>query len=123
MHWLRLVLCAAIASEVFLRLPIMATLRDAQTAAQKSALLLSSKRISDHWKERMLPVYARIIATSSLLFFALLCAALLPVVIAGLTYPGGMRIWTGLLLQPVNMLVLFALSVGYITLRVRLGRG
>jgi hypothetical protein len=123
MHWLRLVLCAVLASELFLHLPIMATLQKAQGAARKSARILPSKRISDHWKERMLPVYARIIATNSVLFFVLLCVALIPVVLAGFTIPGGLLVWMGLLLQPLNMLVLFAVSVGYITLRLRLGRG
>jgi hypothetical protein len=123
MHWLRLIVAALAASELFLRLPILPALDKAREAAMKSARLLPSKRISDHWKERMLPVYARIIATSSLTFFGLLCAALLPVALMGMLDPDGIAAWVSSLLQPRNMLALFVISASYIALRLRFRRG
>jgi len=123
MHWLRLILAAVLASELLLRLPLPETIRRANGAARKSARLLQSRRISDHWKEKMLPAYAMTIAANSLLFFALLCVVVLPVVLIGFSDPGGMGGWLAALVQPVNIAVLCAVSILYVILRSRLRRG
>lgn len=122
MPWIRLLLSAVVASELLVRLPLMPTIRKARGAAEKSARLLRSRRVSDHWKERMLPVYAGVIARNSAVFFGLLCAAILPVALFGIGHPGGLGGWIAALMQPVNLAVLFGLSVLYLVVRSRVVR-
>lgn len=122
-HWLRLLVAAILASELFIRLPLWQTVRTASLAAEKSQRLLRSKRISDHWKERMLPRYALTLGTKSVVFFALLCLAVTPVVLVGLTDPAGIKAWLAGLMSAGDLTGLFVLSLGYIALRVRLFRG
>lgn len=121
--WLFVVAAGVLASEAFLRLPLIPAIRSVTRTAQKSGKVLSSKRISDHWKERVLPRYSLVIGRGSILFFLLLCLALLPVALLGLIYPGGAGAWFAALLRPVVILVLCVVSIGYIMLRTRIAGG
>ncbi len=123
MQWLLILVAAVLASEAFLRLPLMPAIRRANRAAARSVRTLRSARISDHWKERMLPVYALTIARNSVLFFALLCLAVLPALLLGVLLPGGITAWLALLIRPLNLLLLCGLSVLYLVIRTRLARG
>lgn len=116
--WLYVVIAGVLASEAFLRLPLIPTITKVSATARKSSKVLASKRISDHWKETVLPRYSLIIGKGSVLFFLMLCLALLPVAIMGLIYPGGIGAWTHELLRPLVILVLCVVSIGYIMLRV-----
>ena len=120
MNWLVLVLAAVAACELFLRLPLLATIRVATGTAAKAQKLLRSKRTSDHWKERMLPVYAGKIAGNSLKFFLYLCIILAVVVLFGLVAPGGITAWVGFLARPLVILLLCLLSIPYMLLRSRM---
>jgi hypothetical protein len=122
MTLIMLLLSAVVASELLVRLPLLPAIGRARAAAQKSARLLRSKRVSDHWKEKMLPVYAAVIARNSVIFFGLLCAAILPVALFGFGYPGGPGGWLAALMQPVNLAVLFGLSILYIIARTLVAR-
>ena len=122
MNWVLLFLAAVVACELFLRLPLMATIRKAAGAAGKAQKLLGSKRISDHWKERMLPVYAGKIAGNSLKFFVYLCIVLAAVVLFGLVAPGGIAGWVGFLARPLVILVLCLLSIPYMVARSRMAK-
>jgi hypothetical protein len=115
--WLFVVAAGVLASEAFLRLPLIATIKRVTETAQKSGKVLGSKRISDHWKERVLPRYSLIIGKGSIVFFLMLCLALLPVALLGLVYPGGLGVWVEELLRPLVILVLCAVSIGYIMIR------
>ncbi len=115
--WFLVVGAALLASECFLRLPILRQLADVTATARKAMTLLKSSRISDHWKERVLPAYSLRIGKGSVAFFLLLCLALLPVLLAGLIYPGGLWAWTQALMRPMVILVLCAVSLAYIWLR------
>ena len=55
MLWLFVLIAAVAASEAFLRLPLLPVIRRVTETARKSGRVLTSKRISDHWKERVLP--------------------------------------------------------------------
>ena len=122
MNWVVLILAAVVACELFLRLPLMLTIRTATGAAAKAQRLLGSKRISDHWKERLLPVYAGKIAGNSLKFFLYLCIVLAAVVLFGLVAPGGIAAWVGFLARPLVILVLCLLSIPYMVLRSRMAK-
>ena len=120
MNWLLLVLAAVVACELFLRLPLMATIKQATSTAAKASAVLRAKRVSDHWKERILPVYAGKIAANSLKFFLYLCVILGAVVVFGLVAPGGLVGWIGFLARPLVILVLCALSIPYMIVRSRM---
>ena len=121
--WLYVLIAGVLASEAFLRLPLMPTIREVSATARKSGRVLSSKRISDHWKERVLQRYSLVIGKGSVLFFLMLCLALLPVALLGLIYPGGLSAWAEALMRPLVILVLCVVSIGYIVVRVKAGGG
>lgn len=60
-------LAAILVVEIALASPLIKLLGALAAHGRKSLLLISSKRISDHWKERMLPVYALRMLRASLL--------------------------------------------------------
>lgn len=123
MLWIFVVIAAVAASEAFLRMPLLPVIRRVTATARKSGRVLASKRISDHWKERVLPRYSWIIGKGSVQFFGLLMLALVPVAVLGLIYPGGLAAWSAALMRPMVILVLCLVSVGYIWLRLRVVRG
>ena len=91
---------------IFLRLPLMQQVNIVVGTAQRSAATVRSKRISDHWKEIVLPAYSLRIAGTLRYFFLLLCMAVLPVALAGLAAPGGMAHWLKLLMRPFAIAIL-----------------
>jgi hypothetical protein len=118
-----LLIAAALASELLLRLPLLGQVRHLLTATRKSAATIRSSRISDHWKERVLPAYSLRMGLHSVLFFLLLCLVASPVVAMGLAASDGMGGWLGLLMRPWAIALLCAASVLYVVARVRLRRG
>lgn len=120
---LLLLLAAVLASEVLLRLPLLAQVRHIASVTRKSAATIRSSRISDHWKERVLPAYSLRMGTHSVLFFLLLCLVASPVMAMGLVASDGMDGWLDLLMSPWALALLCAGSVLYIAVRIRLSRG
>ncbi|PKP73029.1 MAG: hypothetical protein CVT84_15690 [Alphaproteobacteria bacterium HGW-Alphaproteobacteria-6] len=119
MIWLLVILAAILASEALWRLPLMARVREVTAASRKAGRVLASKRISDHWKERVLPAYAWRIGRGSVGFFVLLCLGLLPAALPGLVLPGGLAAWATLLMRPAVIALLCAVSLGYLWIRSR----
>jgi hypothetical protein len=122
MHWIFVVIAGVLASEAFLWLPLLPVIRKVTATAQKSGKVLRSSRISDHWKERILPSYAWVIGKGSVMFFAMLMIALAPVALLGLVYPGGLAAWGSVLLRPTVIVVLCIVSIAYIWLRLKVVR-
>lgn len=122
MLWPLLILAAVLASEALWRLPLVAEIRAVGLAARRSAHVLASRQVSDHWKERVLPAYAWRIGSGSVRFFGLLCLGLLPVVLIGLAFPGGLAAWGAALMRPTAIAVLCLASLVYLWLRARLFR-
>ncbi|SPH23650.1 hypothetical protein DEA8626_02716 [Defluviimonas aquaemixtae] len=122
MIWIYVLVAAALASEAFLRLPLIPVIRRVTETSRKSSRVLTSKRISDHWKEKILPSYAWVIGKGSVQFFAMLCLALLPVAALGLIFPGGMSAWVAALMRPAVIAVLCIGSILYIWLRLKVAR-
>lgn len=122
MIWLFVVLAGVLASEAFLRLPLLPVIRKVTTTAQKSGRVLKSKRISDHWKERILPSYSWVIGKGSIQFFLMLMLALAPVALLGLAFPGGMAAWGEALLRPSVIGALCVVSILYIWIRLKVKR-
>jgi hypothetical protein len=118
-----LVVSAMLGSEIFMRLPLMHQVTVIVGTARRSAATVRSRRISDHWKEAILPAYSVRMAGRSFYFFLLLCLAVLPVALAGLAAPGGMAHWFELLMRPFAIAIMCACSILYILVRTRAARG
>ena len=118
-----LVASAILASEILLRLPLLEQVNVVVRTARRSAATVRSKRISDHWKETVLPAYSLRMAGRSVFFFLLLCLVALPVVLAGLVARGGLAHWFELLMQPFAIAILCSCSILYILVRARFARG
>ena len=118
MIWVLLALAAVLASEAMLRLPLIAQAKSVADVSRWSMHVLRARRISDHWKERVLPAYSLRMAKGSIGFFISLCLALLPVALLGFVAPGGVDAWFDMLL----MLVLCLVSICDIWLRLKLTR-
>ena len=117
-----LVAGAIVASELFVRLPLMRQVKVIMGTGHRCAAILRSNRISDHWKEVALPAYSVRIAGRSTLFFVLLCIAIIPVALIGLLAPGGLPAWRELLMRPFAIAVLCIFSILYMVVRTRLAR-
>ena len=118
-----LVASAILATEILLRLPLMDQVTIALRIARRSAATVRSSRISDHWKEKVLPAYSLRMAGRSIFFFLLMCLVLLPVALAGLVAPGGLVHWFELLMQPFAIAILCSCSILYFLVRARFARG
>ena len=75
MDWLFLIAGSICFVEIFLRLNSLARIRDLNELLHKVAKVLRSSKISDHWKEIVLPSYALQLFKLSLLIFAILVAS------------------------------------------------
>ncbi len=81
MTWLLLTLCCIAFVEVVVRLDITGQVRAATLVTRRVLSIIGSSRVSDHWKERVLPIYAwRLLATSVRLLMIML-AAVAPIVL------------------------------------------
>ena len=118
-----LVAGAILGSEILLRLPLMDQVSIVVQTARRSAATVRSRRISDHWKETVLPAYSLRMAGRSLFFFLLLCLVALPVALVGIVAPGGMEHWLESLMRPFALAILCICSILYILVRARLARG
>ena len=72
MDWLLLIAGSVCFVEIFIRLNSLARIKDLNDLLGKVARVLRSSKISDHWKEIVLPSYALQLFRLSLLIFAIL---------------------------------------------------
>lgn len=127
MTWFLVIVASVLASELLMALPILQAIARVLSFARKAAQLVSSKRISDRWKERIVPVYALHIIRGSLIFLAMLGLVLAPFLVAGLlsglASDGGLTAWGEMILRPEAMGLIAAVSVGWILLRRKIRQG
>lgn len=71
-----------IVAELFMRLPIIINVRRSSQIAAKSATLIRADKISDHWKERVLPAYAGALFVQTLKLAMMTVLAFAPVAVA-----------------------------------------
>ncbi len=103
-----------IASEVFLRLPFSCCLRRIISNAAKAASVLRSRKISDEWKEKVLPAYALRIGTNSVLVFLFMLVAVSPFILSGFLLEEDIA--TTMLRLDV-LIGITVLGIGYISVR------
>jgi len=66
MNYLALGILCVFAIELFFHLPVLDPIRGLINVSQKTVKVLSSSRISDHWKEKVLLRYSRDMALASI---------------------------------------------------------
>jgi hypothetical protein len=117
-------LLAIVAVEYFLRIPFAARGRALVATARKSARVVQSRRISDHWKEVVLLAYAGRTARHALVLAAMLFGC-----IALVVFPAILLDWLfapdpptiDAFSSPVGLAAITLVSLLYIALRKRLG--
>lgn len=78
MQWLLAALAGIAFVELLLRLPFFPTLGKFGRLLSRVSAVIRSERISDHWKEKVLPRYAFSMLRATLIVAACLIAAFLP---------------------------------------------
>ncbi len=81
MEWLLLVIGTILVVECFLRTPLLASVKALQALLGKIMATLKSSAISDHWKEKVLPVYAGRLFSLSIKLFILVLVAMVPMIV------------------------------------------
>ena len=106
MIWFAIVAATIVSVAAFLRMPFLRLTFDIVEAARKSFHVVSSSRISDHWKGKILPRYAGRIFKDSIVLLSCLLALALPIVVghgivrfASLDLFGAMMSWWGIALS------------------------
>lgn len=80
MIWVGVVLVTVVAVFAFLQTPFRQVSTDLLRTTRKSLHIISSRRISDHWKARVLPRYAGQMFKSSLILLFCLLVLIFPVI-------------------------------------------
>ena len=85
MEYIIIAVVSTLAVELFLKLPVKQAVDDLWRVSHKASRIVLSRHISDHWKEKVMLVYARQAFTSTLKLAAIILVfvslVLLPVVI------------------------------------------
>ena len=84
MDWIFLLLGSVCFVEIFIRLNSLSLINSLGTILNRVTRVIRSSRISDHWKERVLPRYSLALFKQSLLIFAVLVASFLIFPVLGL---------------------------------------
>ena len=88
LNYALLIVATLISVEIFFRLPVISTARLTADCAARSSRVMQSKHISDHWKERALPMYSQRMMAATLKLAAYIFIVLSPfLVIWVLTLP------------------------------------
>lgn len=116
------IVSAVLTCELLRIIPIVGNARLIAARAKKAGQVVSSKSISDHWKEKALPAYAKRIGFSSVTLFVQMLMAFSPFLIFGLFHAGGLPGLSATLIEPAYILGLTVFSIAYLWLRAKISR-
>ncbi|MCR9104244.1 MAG: hypothetical protein NXI15_03060 [Gammaproteobacteria bacterium] len=123
LNWALLVLCTLLAVEGFFRLPLGVQVAQLQLLLKKITHTLSSPKISDHWKEKVLPNYAGQLFLFSIKLFLIVMLAISPFLvlgiiadIAGLEFMRFLASWSA-----IGASTLLAIAYVFVRRRMRAG--
>ncbi len=102
------------ASELFLRLPLLRCLQRIISNATKATSVLRSRKISDEWKEKVLSAYAIRIGANSILVFLFMLAAVSPFILLGLLMKEDFAV---AMLRFDVLIGITVLGIGYVLIR------
>lgn len=120
--WLWVIGASCLAAELLSRLPFERIVSSMAQCARLAGRVISSRRISDHWKERILPAYAGRMATHTLmltLYFAALAGLVSVALLAADAITPGTA---GLITSGKGLVASFAVATAYYLLRRRFAR-
>lgn len=120
MIWILVALASLACVELIVRLPAFDRMKAVLATAKRSVGVVTSKRISDHWKERVLPQYSLKIAVGSLATAGLIVLAFSPIILLAVLGPLFGQDVMGLLLSWQGIVGISALAAGYAYVRNRL---
>jgi hypothetical protein len=120
---LGLVVSAMISSELALQLPLARTIRTMIGIMQAVRRVLFSRKISDRWKEVVLPVYAFRIFLSSLAMASLLTAILAPMIAGSILLSPSLLVALEYITNTRNLLLIAITSIAYLVVRIRFNAG
>ena len=123
MLYAAIVVATVIACELALRLPLVTSVATMNATAGRALRVVRAPRVSDHWKERILPAYAGRLMKASLLLLASVLAIVLPVVLVVTLATGSLGETGAVLLRPVPLGLMIAVGAGYLALRRRSAPG
>ena len=109
-----LVVACVLSIELFLRLKFMSYVNSIARNSNKVFRIIISSNISDHWKEKMVPVYAFILLKNSLLILGILFLIIL-VFSAFIVLSSK---FLALILSITGVVVSIVISLTYLKLRV-----
>ncbi len=117
--WLLLCTATLIAVEIFLRTSFRKNVHELLDFTKRSTHTISSAKISDHWKEKVLLHYSGKIFINSLRLFLCLSLTVLPIII--IDYLGKL-FETGiitLMMTPAGIAISIVLASLYVIIRVK----
>jgi hypothetical protein len=109
--------------ELGLRLPWIKAVRQILTFMTKSIAVLTSDKISDHWKERVLPGYAIRLLSASFYLTVSCVILLLPLVAAGWFITGAFESAYEPWLEISHLIIVTGVAAIYLFMRLRKARG
>lgn len=122
MSWALLAVCSIAFVELFLRLGTFRRVQLMNGLARKAKWVVLSPKISDHWKEKVLPAYSLRLMGNSLMMFATLVGAVSPFLLSSLIGdPMGLG-FTALVASWLGILVSCLVAMAYVVVRGRLVR-
>ncbi len=123
MIWLLLAVGTVSACECFIRLPFLRNIKILVLYITKSRRAIFSENISDHWKEKILPIFAGKILCTSLVLFWLLLVSLSPFVLwQYLAVLLDLNLFA-LLAKPLGMVMTTVVGILYFSARKKLRHG
>jgi len=112
-------LATILATEISLHLRWHEKVIVMRTLLSKTFWVLRSNFISDHYKERVVPIYSLRFAASSGILFIYLLLVILPFLVVSL-FSSNYEVFLPSLLAPLNILLMIFASICYLFLRARL---
>ena len=114
LDYLYLVIACVLSIELFLRLKLMSYVNLIVRNTNKVFRVIISSNISDHWKEKMVPVYAFILLKNSLLILGIL---FLIILVFSLFIVLSSK-FLALILSITGVIVSIVISLTYLKIRV-----
>ena len=108
--------------ELAFRLPVLESISSFRRNIAQSWAVLRSSRISDTWKERVLPAYAGRMLALSFMFLGYLMLILAPLAIGGLLAFDSPRAFLAALADYRTVLAMMAAAIAFAVARTRLVR-
>ena len=117
MHWLFAGLAGIGFVELLIRLPISLTLTQLRATVSRMLAILTSRKISDHWKERALPKYALRLFKLTMLLAVYIVAAFIPFILLSVVSIAIGVPFLQFTLSLTGILFMTILSTGYAKVR------